>query len=138
MTNRDKTREQELETALQQSGATEALIVGEDASGASQLETFLKSAGSLTPAERLAIVNQAILLLEGFYVHLPLKRAMHGVDPLQRLRLLRRRIDQLGGETRFHAEMTAIFTSVRDLHTNYMLPSPYAEVAAVLPFRVEA
>ena len=110
---------------------------GEAVSGSTPLEDFLKTAGSLTPQERLTIVNQAILLLEGFYVHLPLKRAMHGVDPLQRLRLLRRRIGQLGGETRFHAEMTAIFTSVRDLHTNYLLPSPYADVAASLPFRVE-
>ena len=106
--------------------------------GTSSLETFLSTAGALTPEERLAIVNQAILLLEGFYVHLPLKRAMHAVDPLQRLRLLRRRLDQLGGESRFHAEMTSIFTSVRDLHTNYLLPSPYAGVFASLPFRVEA
>lgn len=138
MDTRDKTREPELETVAQESDATTMLIADEAASGASTLENFLKTAGSLTPAERLTIVNQAIQLLEGFYVHLPLKRAMHGVDPLQRLRLLRRRIDQLGGETRFHAEMTSIFTSVRDLHTNYLLPSPYAEVAAVLPFRVEA
>jgi C-terminal processing protease CtpA/Prc len=105
--------------------------------GQSGLETFLAGAGSLTPDERLAIVNQAILLLEGYYVHLPLKRAMHAIDPLQRLRLLRHRLDQFGGETRFHAEMTSIFTSLRDLHTNYLLPSPYAQVAALLPFRVE-
>ncbi|HVQ07875.1 MAG TPA: S41 family peptidase [Allosphingosinicella sp.] len=118
-------------------GAGEA-AAGGAADGSTGLETFLATAGSLTPTERLAIVNQAILLLEGFYVHLPLKRAMHAVDPLQRLRLLRHRLDQLGGETRFHAEMTSIFTSVRDLHTNYMLPSPYAEVVAILPFRVEA
>ncbi len=107
------------------------------ADGSSSLETFLKTAGSLTPAERLTLVNQAIQLLEGFYVHLPLKRAMHAVEPLQRLRLLRRRIGQLGGESRFHAEMTSIFTSVRDLHTNYLLPSPYSGVVALLPFRVE-
>ncbi len=111
---------------------------GGAADGSTPLETFLKSAGSLSREERLTIVNQAILLLEGFYVHLPLKRAMHAVDPLQRLRLLRHRLDQLGGETRFHAEMTSIFTSVRDLHTNYMLPSPYSDVVATLPFRVEA
>jgi len=105
--------------------------------GAGPLETFLATAGSLTPDERLTLVNQAILLLEGFYVHLPLKKAMHAVEPLQRLRLLRHRLGQLGGESRFHAEMTSIFTSVRDLHTNYLLPSPYREVVASLPFRVE-
>jgi len=117
---------------------TNVAAAGSAADGSTKLETFLATAGSLTPAERLTIVNQAILLLEGFYVHLPLKRAMHAVDPLQRLRLLRHRLSQLGGETRFHAEMTSIFTSVRDLHTNYLLPSPYAEVVAILPFRVEA
>lgn len=106
------------------------------ADGSSNLETFLKTAGSLTAAERLTLVNQAVQLLEGFYVHLPLKRAMHAVDPLQRLRLLRRRAGQLS-ETQFHAEMTSIFTSVRDLHTNYMLPAPYSGVVALLPFRVE-
>ena len=104
---------------------------------ASPLETFLRGAGSLTPDERLTIVNQAILMLEGFYVHLPLKRAMHGVDPLQRLRLLRHRLGRVEQETRFHAEMTAIFTSVRDLHTNYKLPAPYKGVIASLPFVVE-
>jgi hypothetical protein len=42
------------------------------------------------------MVEQAIKLLEGFYVHLPLKRAMHAVDPLQSLRLLQRRQGLLG------------------------------------------
>ncbi|HEU0133321.1 MAG TPA: S41 family peptidase [Allosphingosinicella sp.] len=114
-----------------------ATTTAESAAGSSPLETFLQTAGSLTPDERLTLVNQAILLLEGFYVHLPLKKAMHAVEPLQRLRLLRHRLGQLGGETRFHAEMTSIFTSVRDLHTNYLLPSPYREVVASLPFLVE-
>jgi hypothetical protein len=71
------------------------------AEGAAPLETFLANAEALTEAERLTLVNQAILLLEGDYVHLPLKRAMHAVDPLQRLRLLRHRHTQLT-ETRFH------------------------------------
>lgn len=106
--------------------------------GTGRLETFLAGAGSLTRDDRLTIVNQAIIMLEGFYAHLPLKRAMHAVDPLQRLRLVRRRIDQLGADTRFHAEMTAIFTSVRDLHTNYLLPPPYNAVEAWLPILVEA
>lgn len=119
------------------SGAAAGVAAAGAAGGSTALETFLKTAGALTPAERLTIVNQAILLLEGFYVHLPLKRAMHAVDPLQRLRLLRHRLGELGGETRFHAEMTSIFTSVRDLHTNYKLPAPYNGVSASLPFVVE-
>jgi C-terminal processing protease CtpA/Prc len=78
------------------------------------------------------------VLLEGFYAHLPLKRAMHAVDPLQRLRLLRHRLEEFPSELAFHAEMIDIFTSLRDLHTNYLLPDPFRGAAAVLPFRVEA
>jgi hypothetical protein len=75
--------------------------------------------------------------MEGFYVHLPLKKAMHAVDPVQRLRLLRKHLAEYNNDARFHAEMTQIFTSVRDLHTNYLLPSPFSHVFASLPFRVE-
>ena len=102
------------------------------------LSAFLATVGALEPADRALIVDQAIVLLEGFYAHLPLKRAMHAVDPLQRLRLLRHRLEQFPSELAFHAEMTDIFTSLRDLHTNYLLPDPFRRAAAALPFRVEA
>jgi hypothetical protein len=104
----------------------------------SPLNQFLAQAGTLSSDQRRLFVEQAIVLLEGFYVHLPLKRAMHAVDPLQRLRLLRKRLADVGSDARFHAEMTSIFTSVRDLHTNYVLPAPFTNVVANLPFRVEA
>lgn len=106
--------------------------------GGRGLREFLESVDTLTAAERDLIASQAIKLLEGFYVHLPMKRAMHAVDPLQRLRLLQRRISQLTSEMAFHHEMTDIFTSLRDLHTNYILPAYLARMAAFLPFRVEA
>lgn len=56
---------------------------------------------------------------------------MHAVEPLQRLRLLLHRLEQvaparLEAEVEFHREMTEIFMSVRDLHTNYFLPAPFA------------
>jgi hypothetical protein len=35
----------------------------------------------LTEAQRLTLVDQAEVLIEGLYVHLPLKRAIHAVDP---------------------------------------------------------
>jgi hypothetical protein len=41
-------------------------------------------------------------------------------------------------ELDFHKEMIDIFTSVRDLHTNYLLPIPFADHFAFLPFKVEA
>jgi len=104
------------------------------------LATILESAMPLSPDDRAGIVEQALALMEGFYVHLPLKRAMHAVDPVQRLRLLRHRLASDGDAASgiaFHREMTEIFTSVRDLHTVYLLPSPYRRLTATLPFAVE-
>jgi len=106
-------------------------------SASNPLSSFLAEAGGLSPDERELIVDQAIVLMEGFYVHLPLKKAMHAVDPVQRLRLLRKHLSEYDHDLRFHGEMTQIFTSVRDLHTNYLLPSPFSHVFASLPFRVE-
>lgn len=90
----------------------------------------------LSPADRQLLVDQALALIEYLYVHLPLKRAMHAVDPLQRLRLLRHRSASLS-EPAFHAEMVSIFTRLRDLHTNYILPEPLRTRTAFLPFRLE-
>jgi len=103
-----------------------------------RLDQFFDTIKQLTPKQRALIVDQAILLLEGFYVHLPLKRAMYAVDPLQRLRLLRHRLPQVKSDRHFHAEMTDIFTSIHDLHTNYLLPAPFKYANAWLPFKVEA
>jgi C-terminal processing protease CtpA/Prc len=110
--------------------------------GTADLQTFLKTDGRLTIEDMRLIVEQAMVLLEMFYVHMPLKRAMHAIDPLQRLRLLKHRIEQLPegqevSEIRFHREMTRIFTSLRDLHTNYLLPAPFNDKTAFLPFLIE-
>jgi hypothetical protein len=111
-------------------------------SGSRELAEFLSSAGTLTPAERTLLVEQALVLFEQNYVHLPLKMAMHACNPVQRLRLLRLRLErqgarQLDPEWAFHTEMSEIFHSVRDLHTNYLLPDPFAGRIAYLPFQVE-
>jgi hypothetical protein len=107
-----------------------------------ELADFLRDAGGLTLEERRLLVEQALVLLEQNYVHLPLKVAMHAVNPLQRLRLLRVHLerqtpDTMDPEWRFHAELSRIFHSVRDLHTNYLLPGPFAGKIAYLPFQVE-
>jgi C-terminal processing protease CtpA/Prc len=104
---------------------------------ATPVAQFLAKAGALTPRERACIVDQAIMLLEGFYAHLPFKRETYAVDPLRRLKLLRHRIPKLKNDALFHAEMTDIFTSIRDLHTNYLLPVPFNAANAWLPFKVE-
>jgi C-terminal processing protease CtpA/Prc len=98
--------------------------------------------GTLDLADRLVLVDQALVMIEQCYVHLVLKQAMHAVDPVQRLRLLRARLatltdDTRGPEVEFHREMGEIFASVRDLHTNYLLPAPFRGRTAFLPFLVE-
>lgn len=95
--------------------------------------------------ERLQVVEVAIGLLDEVFVHLPLKRAMLAIDPVQRLRLLRRQLQQQArpGATvesarAFHDEMIDIFHSLRDLHTVYFLPTSYHRRTAFLPFLIEA
>jgi hypothetical protein len=100
------------------------------------LQQFLATTGTLTAAQRSKLVDQAELMLDMLYVHLPLKRSMHAIDPIQRLKLLRFRLGTMS-ERQFHDEMIDIFTKLRDLHTNYILPSPYASKTAFLPFLIE-
>lgn len=110
--------------------------------GAVPLRQFLATVGKLSLEDRRLLVEQAIVLMERVYVHLPLKKAMHAVEPIQRLKLLQARLAemtaaQMPSEVQFHNEMTDIFTSVRDLHTNYILPAPFNEATAILPFQIE-
>lgn len=107
-----------------------------------ELRDFRREDVTLSRADRRRIVDQALVLIEQNYVHLPHKAAMHAVNPVQRLRLLRARLDGLDARTlpsaaSFHAEMSEIFHSLRDLHTNYLLPGPYRGRVAFLPFLVE-
>ncbi|TCC05827.1 S41 family peptidase [Kribbella soli] len=116
--------------------------IGTDAAAAVPLSDFLDAAGTLTLDQRKLLVDQALLLLNENYVHLPLKVAMHAVNPLQRLRVMRARMERLTPETMeeewlFHRAMSNIFHSVRDLHTNYLLPVPFAGKIAFLPFMIE-
>ena len=116
--------------------------VADQLRGAVTLREFMRQADTLTLAQRRVLVEQAIVLLQRNYVHLDLKTAMHAVNPLQRLRLLqvrlgRQRPDTMDPEPVFHAEMSQIFHSMRDLHTNYLLPRPYNGVVAFLPFQIE-
>jgi hypothetical protein len=108
------------------------------------LADFLKAAqrsSKLSRKERLRIVEQALLLLEMNYVHLPLKQAMHAINPIQRLKLQKYRLESRGSDLepimRFHNRILDIFASLRDVHTSYFLPTPFAYHTAFLPFLVE-
>lgn len=89
------------------------------------------------PERHAAIVSTFIDVLGGLYVHLPLKRAMHGIDPIQQLRRLHDRARAGVDEATFHAEMARIVTSLRDAHTSYIGPANLAGMVATLPFLVE-
>ena len=108
------------------------------------LGAFLRSSerrARLSRQERLRIVEQALLLMEMNYVHLPMKRAIHAIDPIQQLKLLRFQLaewnDVLESTIDFHRRMLSIFGSTRDLHTLYLLPEPYRDCTAYLPFLIE-
>src|SRR4051812_17946133 len=77
---------------------------------------------NLSTFERLTLIRQAELIFSSFSVHLPSKRAMHAVDPVRKLTLLRSRITERLDDEQFHNVMRSIFIDVRDLHTNYRLP----------------
>jgi cytosine/adenosine deaminase-related metal-dependent hydrolase/C-terminal processing protease CtpA/Prc len=104
------------------------------------LRRFYDTPGYLSTQDRLTITDQATVLLEQAYVHLPLKKARHAANPLERLAILRHRIQQEDGhvgEIEFHKEMISIFNSLRDLHTTYQLPEPFNDKLAFLPFFIE-
>jgi hypothetical protein len=100
------------------------------------LAEYRPTVTALTDEERECIIDQALLMLEQVFAHLPLKRALHGTEPIQRLRLLRLRHHGLDERT-FQSQMIDIFTDLRDLHTRYILPRSYWSKFAFLPFRIE-
>lgn len=110
--------------------------VAENLGQVQSLAEFHAAAARLTPQDRDVIIDQALIMIDQTYVHLPLKRAMHAVDPVQRLRLASRRSAGYT-ERAFHNELISIFVRLRDLHTNYILPEPYRSRVAFLPFHVE-
>jgi hypothetical protein len=98
----------------------------------------------LPPEEMAVLVAQARELLAGYYVHLPLKRALYAVDPLGRLDRLAARISAVERgsaptfpEAELHDELSAILSALRDLHTSYTLPEPHRSRIAFLPFLLE-
>lgn len=96
----------------------------------------------LSQADRLRLVDQAMVLIEQNYVHRPLKESLYAINPVQKLKLLREELlrseaSSAFGDLGFHRKLLEIFLSTRDLHTNYVLPSPFRETTAFIPFLVE-
>ncbi|HPQ95571.1 MAG: hypothetical protein KDI44_10045 [Thiothrix sp.] len=106
------------------------------------LQDVLPDNTGLTLRDKQVLVNQASVLIGQVYAHLPLKKALYGIDPVQRLELMKYRLENprdelVNSEIEFHRELLNIFHSLHDLHTNYVLPVPYRRLTAILPFLVE-
>jgi peptidase S41-like protein len=99
-----------------------------------------KPRAPLSRRARIQIVDTALDLIETLYVHLLLKRSMYAVNPVQQLKLLRSRCEQqkpVTAEREFFNELLSIFSQLRDLHTNFILPEPFRSSYFFLPFRLE-
>jgi hypothetical protein len=97
---------------------------------------------ALTPDEMQKIIEVATRTLQGMYVHMDLKKARRGIDPISQLRALddaveRRRTQPLEPRE-FHNGMLDIFKALGDVHTAYRLPEPAIGAIAFLPFLVNA
>jgi hypothetical protein len=90
---------------------------------------------TLSGKERVAVAEQALMLMEELYVHRDLKMANHGteIDPLPQLRKL---VAEAGALSSFDllVSIEKVFLSQRDLHLSLTFPYPRAGLKALLPF----
>jgi Peptidase family S41 len=91
---------------------------------------------TLDGGQRVQVVDTLELVLGGAYCHLHQKRAGYAVDPVQALRLLRRRCVQMG-DGEFHIALTGLVAGLRDAHTRYVGPVALRDGVATLGFLVE-
>ncbi len=105
------------------------------------LEQLIAALPDSPRERRRELVDEAIKLVSGFYVHGPAKREATGVDVVTSLQALRDRLDggllPDDGEWAFHAEMCARFAALRDRHTAYQLPPRFRSTVVYLPFVIE-
>jgi Peptidase family S41 len=91
---------------------------------------------ALDGGQRVQVIDTLELALGGAYCHLHQKRAGYAIDPVQALRLLRRRcVEMSDGE--FHIALTGLVAGLRDAHTRYVGPVALRDGVATLGFLVE-
>lgn len=86
--------------------------------------------------EKQLLANQLEVLLQQFYVHLPLKERTLGVKPVEDARRLRERVAHDLDDASFLEAVLRLTTGLRDFHTLLCLPEPWASRVAVLPFQL--
>ncbi len=90
-----------------------------------------------TSAERELILDQAELIFNHLYPHLPFKTDIyHFIHPQEFLDQNVRPQTETLGECDFHDFVVAAFSLVRDAHTLYVKPSPFRGAVAFLPFQM--
>ncbi len=87
------------------------------------------------PPDRARLIEQLLLGLRGFYVHLPRKTAIYGHDPVRALELLSAKAAALS-DGEFHEALTEIIARIRDRHVMLFGRTPYG-ASATLPFTIE-
>ncbi|MCY1021347.1 S41 family peptidase [Pyxidicoccus sp. MSG2] len=86
--------------------------------------------------EKLLLAQQWEVVLEQFYVHLPLKERMLGVRPVQQARLLQEDVGRYPDDHSFMEALLRLCTGLRDFHTMIDLPEPWSRLTAFLPFQL--
>ncbi|KAJ3079083.1 hypothetical protein HK102_004041 [Quaeritorhiza haematococci] len=84
-----------------------------------------------TPAQRTLIANQAKNIFD-IYVNRESKVQYYEVDPVPRIAELVEKAPTMSDKD-FHLSMAELFLNLRDLHTNYYIPVPYACYRAIWP-----
>lgn len=90
---------------------------------------------SLNKSERLAVLNNAALILEQYNPHRFIHLNYLNVDPAKMLRDLESELDAMPN-FEFHRRVSRIFTLMDDLHTVYNPPYPLNESFAFLEFSI--
>ena len=93
-------------------------------------------AGPVYPiADRRRLIDQLMLALGSFYVHLERKKAIYGFDPVRALALLVPRIETIS-DAELHENLVELLARVRDRHVIFLGRAPYG-AAAMVPFTIE-
>lgn len=96
----------------------------------------LQQHGEQVVRQHQEVVDQAIRLLGGLYVHLPFKQSRYAANPLGQLRVLRGGLPQMT-KLAFHSAILQVFRELHDPHTTFRLPEPFSSARAFLPFLLE-
>jgi hypothetical protein len=99
------------------------------------LDPWLSENEALVDESDGRLVEQALTLFDRAGVHVP-DRLEKGVDPVARLRLLHARMPS--GRTAFYRQLLSIFAEFGDRHSRCILPRPWSNRFAFLPFTVGA